>query len=67
MKLRDVGRLATANLRQSRRRSVTVILTMAVIFGLVMGVGFFVRGMRNFMIKAAVEQTEKIYLSVGYA
>ncbi len=67
MKLRDVGRLATANLRQSRRRSVTVILTMAVIFGLVMGVGFFVRGMRNFMIKAAVEQTEKIYISAGYA
>lgn len=37
MKLRDVGRLATANLRQNGRRSVTVILTMAVIFGLVMG------------------------------
>lgn len=67
MKLRDVGRLATANLRQSRRRSVTVILTMAVIFGLAIGAGFFVRGMRNFMIKAAVEQTEKIYISAGYA
>lgn len=67
MKLRDVGRLATANLRQSRRRSVTVILTMAVIFGLAIGAGFFVRGMRNFMIGAAVEQTEKIYISAGYA
>ena len=67
MKLRDVGRLATANLRQSRRRSVTVILTMAVIFGLAIGAGFFVRGIRNFMIGAAVEQTEKIYISAGYA
>lgn len=66
MKLQDVGRLATANLRQNGRRSVTVILTMAVIFGLAIGAGFFVRGMRNFMIKAAVEQTEKIYISAGY-
>lgn len=66
MRPQDVIRLATANLRQSRRRSVTIILTMAVIFGLVMGVGFFARGIRSFMIKAAVEQTEKVYISVSY-
>jgi len=66
MKIADTVRLATTNLRQNKRRSVTVVVTMAVIFGLVMGVGFFVGGMHNLLMKSAIGQTGKLYLNVGY-
>lgn len=66
MRFNDVCRLATTNLRQNKRRSVTVVVTMAVIFGLVMGVGFFARGTWNLLFKTSLGQAEQTYLSLGY-
>lgn len=66
MKITDTVRLATTNLRQNKRRSITVVATMAVIFGLVMGVGFFARGMWNLLLKSSLGQAEQTYLSLGY-
>lgn len=40
MRFGDTYRLATTNLRKNKRRSITVIMTMAVIFGLIIGVSF---------------------------
>jgi hypothetical protein len=66
MRFGDTYRLATTNLRKNKRRSITVIMTMAVIFGLIIGVSFFTRGTWNLLLKSSFGQSGQTYLSLGY-
>lgn len=58
LKLTDAVRLASSNIWNYKLRSVAIILTISIIFGLVMGVNFLFAGMRESMLQASLINTD---------
>ncbi len=58
LRLADAVRLASGNVVSYKLRSLAIILTVSVIFGLVMGVNFLFAGMRESMLEASVINTD---------
>lgn len=58
LKLTDAVRLASSNIWNYKLRSVAIILTISIIFGLVMGVNFLFAGMRESMLRASLINTD---------
>ncbi len=64
----DALRLSTANILEHKGRTAATVLTIAVLFGFLMGVNFLLNGLAGTMYDAAVEQTEGLaYVKVAYA
>lgn len=57
LRFSDTLRLATRNITAYKLRSFTIIITISIIFGLLMGVNFLFAGMRRSMLEASVIPT----------
>lgn len=67
LRLADAVRLASGNVVGYKLRSLAIVLTVSVIFGLVMGVSFCFAGMRESMLRASVTNTDGYsYVSAYY-
>ena len=57
LRLPDAMRLSWANIAEYKGRSVVVVATVAILFGLVMGVNFLLRGLEVTLLDASVAKT----------
>lgn len=67
LRLSDALRLSWANIAEYKGRSAVVIATVAILFGLVMGVGFLLRGLEVTLLDASVAKTGgKVYVETSF-
>ncbi len=67
LRLPDAMRLSWANIAEYKGRSVVVVATVAILFGLVMGVNFLLRGLEVTLLDASVAKTGgKVYVETSF-
>lgn len=67
LKFSDALRLSWSNIGEHKIRSAIVILTISIIFGLLMGINFVLRGLETTLIDASVIPTGgKVYLETKF-
>ena len=67
LRLSDALRLSWANIAEYKGRSVVVVATVAILFGLVMGVNFLLRGLEVTLFDASVAKTGgKVYVETSF-
>ncbi len=67
LKFSDALRLSWSNIGEHKVRSAIVILTISIIFGLLMGINFVLRGLETTLIDASVISTKgKVYLETKF-
>lgn len=67
LRLSDALRLSWANIAEYKGRSVVVVATVAILFGLVMGVNFLLRGLEVTLLDASVVKTGgKVYVETSF-
>lgn len=67
LRLSDALRLSWANIAEYKVRSVVVVATVAILFGLVMGVNFLLRGLEVTLLDASVAKTGgKVYVETSF-
>ena len=57
LKFSDALRLSWSNIAQHKKRSVVIILTISILFGVIMGFNFLTFGMEKTMLSASAGQT----------
>ena len=68
LKFSDALRLSWSNIGEHKVRSAIVILTISIIFGLLMGINFVLRGLETTLIDASVIPTGgKVYLETKFS
>lgn len=67
LRVTDALRLSWSNIAEHKGRSAAVVLTVAVLFGLIMGVNFVLDGLEKTLVEASVERTEgKMYVETSF-
>lgn len=67
LKFSDALRLSWSNIAQHKKRSVVIILTISILFGVIMGFNFLTFGMEKTMLSASAGQTGgDIYIEARY-
>ena len=67
MRLTDALTLSWTNIRQYKRRSLTIILTISLLFALVLGFNFILQGLESTLKTAATSANDgQIYVYVNY-
>lgn len=68
LRFSDTLRLATRNITAYKLRSFTIIITISIIFGLIMGVNFLFAGMRQSMLEAsAIPTNGESFIVIKYS
>lgn len=68
LKFSDALRLSWSNIAQHKSRSIIIVLTISMLFGLIMGTSFILQGLRDTISGAALQANNgKIYLEIGYS
>lgn len=66
LKFGDAVRLSWTNIAQHKGRSAVIVLTMAVLFGAVMGFVVLMEGLKQTLVEASVQETDgKLYVLVS--
>lgn len=64
----DTIKLSWSNIAQHKKRSILIVATIALLFGVIMAFNFILQGLRNTILDAALQTTSgQIYLETGYA
>lgn len=67
LKLSDALRLSWSNIAQHKKRSIAVILTISILFGVIMAFNFMLQGLRGTILDAALQANGgRVYLQTGY-
>ena len=67
LKFSDALRLSWSNIAEHKKRSVAIVLTISILFGVIMGFSFMLEGLRETILGAALQANDgKVYLDVGY-
>lgn len=67
LKFSDALRLSWSNIAEHKKRSVAIVLTISILFGVIMGFNFMLEGLRETILSAALQANDgKVYLEVGY-
>lgn len=67
LKFSDALRLSWSNIAQHKKRSVVIILTISILFGVIMGFNFLTFGMEKTMLEASAGQTGgDVYIEARY-
>lgn len=67
LKFSDALRLSWSNIVQHKKRSVAIILTISMLFGIIMAFNFMLQGLRGTILNAALQTNDgKVYLQTGY-
>jgi hypothetical protein len=67
LKFSDTLRLSWSNIAQHKKRSVVIILTISILFGVIMGFNFLTFGVEKTMLSASAGQTGgDVYLEAWY-
>ena len=67
LKFSDALRLSWSNIAEHKKRSVAIVLTISILFGVIMGFNFMLEGLRETILGAALQANDgKAYLEVGY-
>ena len=67
LKFSDALRLSWSNIAEHKKRSVAIVLTISILFGVIMGFNFMLEGLRETILGAALQANDgKVYLEVGY-
>ena len=67
LKFSDALRLSWSNIAEHKKRSVAIVLTISILFGVIMGFNFMLEGLRKTILGAALQANDgKVYLEVGY-
>ena len=67
LKFSDALRLSWSNIAEHKKRSVIIILTISLLFGVVMAFNFMLEGFRGTILDAALQSNDgKVYLKTGY-
>ena len=67
LKFSDALRLSWSNIAEHKKRSVAIVLTISILFGVIMGFSFMLEGLRETILGAALQANDgKVYLEVGY-
>lgn len=67
LKVTDALRLSWGNVIGHKGRSAAVVLTVAVLFGLIMGVNFILDGLEKTLVEVSIEKTEgKMYVETSF-
>lgn len=67
LKFSDALRLSWSNIAEHKKRSVIIVLTISLLFGVIMGFNFITSGMEKTVISASAGQTgEEVYLEAWY-
>ena len=67
LKFSDALRLSWSNIAEHKKRSVAIVLTISILFGVIMGFNFILEGLRETILGAALQANDgKVYLEVGY-
>ena len=68
LKFSDALRLSWSNIVQHKKRSVAIILTISMLFGIIMAFNFMLQGLRGTILNAALQTNDgKVYLQIGRA
>ena len=64
----DTIKLSWSNIAQHKKRSILIVATIALLFGVIMAFNFILQGLRDTILDAALQTTSgQIYLETGYA
>ena len=67
LKFSDALRLSWSNVVRHKKRSVAIILTISMLFGIIMAFNFMLQGLRGTILNAALQTNDgKVYLQTGY-
>ena len=67
LRLSDALRLSWSNVVRHKKRSVAIILTTSMLFGIIMAFNFMLQGLRGTILNAALQTNDgKVYLQTGY-
>ena len=67
LKLSDALRLSWSNIAEHKKRSVIIILTISILFGVIMGFNFIASGIEQTTISASAGQTGgDVYIEARY-
>ena len=67
LKFSDALRLSWSNIAEHKKRSVIIILTISLLFGVIMAFNFMLQGLRGTILDAALQANDgKVYLETGY-
>ena len=67
LKFSDALCLSWSNIAEHKKRSVAIVLTISILFGVIMGFNFMLEGLRETILGAALQANDgKVYLEVGY-
>lgn len=67
LKFSDALRLSWSNIAEHKKRSVIIVLTISLLFGVIMAFNFMLQGLRETILNAALQANDgKVYLEVGY-
>lgn len=67
LKFSDALRLSWSNITKHKKRSVAIILTISILFGVIMAFNFMLQGLQGTILDAALQANDgKIYLETGY-
>ncbi len=67
LKFSDALRLSWSNIGEHKKRSLIIILTISLLFGVIMGFNFMLQGLRGTILDAALQANDgKVYLETGY-
>lgn len=68
LKLSDALRLSWSNIVQYKKRSILIILTISILFGVVMAFNFILEGLGKTIFDATMQSSnDKIYIATGYS
>ena len=67
LRLADLGRLSWGNVTEHKKRSLLVVVTMSVLFGLLFGMNFMLAGLRDTLVGVDTQATDgKVYIDLVY-
>lgn len=67
LRLADLGRLSWGNVTEHKKRSLLVVVTMSVLFGLLFGMNFMFAGLRDTLVGVDTQATDgKVYIDLVY-
>lgn len=67
LKFSDALRLSWSNIAQHKKRSMAIILTISILFGVIMAFNFMLQGLQGTILDAALQANDgKVYLETGY-
>ena len=67
LKFSDALRLSWSNIGEHKKRSLIIILTISLLFGVIMGFNFMLQGLRGTILDAALQANDgRVYLEVSY-